>query len=548
MAQRVKAREKEPTPELLVELRAPGMTPLLRAGAGGLASSLRALLLRKSPSSPWPAPVPLGPGLATVTPTSVRLSWGEEPPEKTLEFLFRESFRLRASEGLIDLPGTYAPGGPPPSVEVAVALQDALKLTFLQHGSTTKKDGTARAHTFQVDEREVQVEFQPYASYVHQEAWKQVAEAVEQGSTTLAGWAYPGAAERHIGLRVTKMEYTAAEALCACFALVGCLSYKVPLTRGGAVVALAPVDFVRFAELRPRLTPDALGKVSVAGASDAVLAVELALRMEGRRRGERALGTAEAFSLRTLPWARQQKSRAGVLRSGGLENKVLDAYDTAARELPSRVKVLASPSAGAKAARGKQGPAGFFVAGSALRAFIAENLASGLPWFTGFATATDTSSSQRRFLHYFRSQDNLGALFPEERKGLIAMLQHLDEAEQVLVESVHVALRQRFGAIAEETKGNPVAMKNRMNGERERWRLAFAGAKTLDQVRAALADLWSRAGPNSALKEGWKSILPLLRAERWRAARDLALVALASYQSQGASAEHEDADPSSDSE
>lgn len=109
------------------------------------------------------------------------------------------------------------------------------------------------------------------------------------------------------------------------------------------------------------------------------------------------------------------------------------------------------------------------------------------------------------------------------------MLPHLEEAERMLVESVHVALRQRFGAIADENKGNPVAMRNRMNGERERWRLAFAGAKTADQVRGTLADLWSRAGPNRALQAHWKDVLPLLRAEHWRAARDLALVALASY-------------------
>jgi CRISPR-associated protein Cas8a1/Csx13 len=536
MAKPVKTHAKREAPELLVPLHAPGMTALLKAGAGGLASSLRSLLLREAPRSSWPAPVPLGPGSATVAPGSIRLAWGGKPPEQTLEVLFRESFRLRAPEGIIDLPGTYAPGGPPPALPVAVALQEALKLTFLQHGKTTTKEGTPQVHTFSLDEQELRLEFQRYSGFVHQEAWKEVAEALERGSTSLAGWAYPGAAERHIGLRVTKMEYTAAEALCACFALVGCLSFKVPLTRGGALVALTPTDLVRFAELRPRLTPVELGKVSVAGASDAVLALELALRMEARLRGERALGTAEAFSLRTLPWARQQKSRSGVLQAGGVPEAVLDAYDTAARELPSRLKVLAAPAPRGKAA-GKPGPADFFVASSTLRAFLADNLASGRRWYEGFATATDDSGPKRRFLHYVRTQDNLGALFPEERKGLIAMLPHLEDAEQVLVESVHQALRQRFGAIADETRGNPVARKNRWNAERDRWRLAFAGAKTLEQVRATLADLWSRAGPNRALQERWRDVLPLLRSEYWRAARDLALVGLASYQGQGTGAD-----------
>jgi CRISPR-associated protein Cas8a1/Csx13 len=534
MAKAVKARAGAEVPALLISLHAPGMTPLLKAGAGGLAASLRSLLRRQAPQAAWSSPVPVGPGSATVEPTAIRLSWGGQPPEETLKALFHESFRIREPEGLMDLPGTYEPERPP-RLEVAVALQEALKLTFLQHGQTTTKEGAAQVRSLSVDERELRLAFQPYSGFVHQKAWSEVARALSRGSTSLAGWAYPGAAERHIGLRVTKMEYTAAEALCACFALVGCLSYKAALVRGGALVAFAPSDLVRFAELRPRLTPRKVEEVSVTGISDAVLCVELALRMEGAL-GARALDTAEAFSLKVVPWARQQKSRGGVLREGHFPERVLTLYHEAVSHWPHRLTVLALPDAKGKQGKKAQEPSAgnFFVAASALRGFVSDNLAEGRPWYAGFATATVTSGAKRRSLHTFRTRDNLGALFLHERKGLIAMLQHLEEAEQALVESVHVALRQRFGAIAEENPANPTARKNRMNAERDRWRLAFAGAKTQDQVRGALADLWSRAGPNRALQARWKDILPLLREQHWRAARDLALVALASYQGKGA--------------
>jgi CRISPR-associated protein Cas8a1/Csx13 len=85
-------------------------------------------------------------------------------------------------------------------------------------------------------------------------------------------------------------------------------------------------------------------------------------------------------------------------------------------------------------------------------------------------------------------------------------------------------------------------MRNRFRGERERLRLAFAGAKTPDQVRAALADLWSRGGTNRELQASWEQVLPLLRPERWQVARDLALVALASYQGASKDEEAEDAE------
>ena len=112
------------------------------------------------------------------------------------------------------------------------------------------------------------------------------------------------------------------------------------------------------------------------------------------------------------------------------------------------------------------------------------------------------------------------------------MTAHLDSAEQALVHSVHVALRQRLGAIADECSGNTTQMYKRFENERDRWRFAFAGAKTHPQIRSALADLWSRGGPNKELQQQWQQVLPLLRPEHWQAARDLALIALASYQSE----------------
>ncbi len=169
------------------------------------------------------------------------------------------------------------------------------------------------------------------------------------------------------------------------------------------------------------------------------------------------------------------------------------------------------------------------MAASALRGFVTDNLAEDRLWYAGFATAT-TAGKKPRYIHYYRDvkdKKGLGALYPEEQKGLLVILDRLEDAERTLVRSVHTALRQRFAQIAEDSQGNSATMKNRFKGERDRWRLAFAGAKTVDQIRGALADLWSRASANKDLREGWERVLPLLRSERWQAARDLALVALA---------------------
>jgi CRISPR-associated protein Cas8a1/Csx13 len=245
-------------------------------------------------------------------------------------------------------------------------------------------------------------------------------------------------------------------------------------------------------------------------------------RLRGRRPG---VAATHGTVFRGTPWARQQKNRVAALTATSFPDAILDTYGTLVRDLPPRLRLRAADSEDDDAEDG----AGAFVTTSALRGFLANNLASGRPWYAGFATAT-TAGRKPRFIHYFRARDrkNLGALWSEERKGLIDMVGKLDHAEEVLVRSIHTAIRQRFGRIAEESS-NPTARANRWDGERERWRLAFWGAKTPNQIRAALADLWSRAGTNRELQERWREILPLLRPDKWQVARDLALVALASY-------------------
>lgn len=506
-----KKKNSEPASPLVIGLADPGLTPMLRAGLGGLAASVRAHALETKQA--WPGPVRVGPGVVFVEPRTVRIEWGEAAPIETLRALFEASFRVSPA-GIIDLPGTYDPSSPP-SIELAAVLQDGLKRTFLQHGKTTKKRGPLMTATLEVDGVPGTFAFQPYESFVHQSAFEDVETARAKGSVTLAGWANPGAVARHIAVKATELRYDAGAALCACFAIVGCLSYQVPRTAGGALVIPEPDHLVRFARTRPRLTPRDVRNAYIAGPGDGILAVHLALRMDDLARQEGGIAAVSGVQFKAMPWASQQKTRYGVVSPGAFTDYELDLYDECTKTLRSQLRVRKSDGT-------------VFGVASALRGFIAENLASHAPWYRDFATATDGGPEGRR-IHYYRERDNLGALFTEEREGLIAMLNHLEAAELALVRAVHAALRRRFGAIADETHGNPATRKNRWTSERDRWRHAFAGSKTPDQIRAALADLWSRAGRNEELQEHWEAVLPLLRPTHWKTARDLALVALASY-------------------
>ncbi len=533
--------------ELAIGLGDPGMTPLLKAGLGGMAASLWAMLRRENPSAPWPSPVSIHGGKALVEPRRVVLKLEDGNWDGFLRTLFESVFRISEPWGIIQLVGGADPGTPPPQ-EVMAALQTGLERTFLQLGKTRKKSGRPKELTFRIDDAPITFMVQGYRSYSHQTGHINVLKALKNGTTRLASWVQPGAVQRHIAFSETKYEYSAGQALCALFAIVGCFSFPVTRRNAGALVIPEPSDLVLFARMRPRLTPQRVQDVHVTGTADAILAVHLALRMAGISRSESGIASTLGITLRATPWAQKQKSRVSVLLPQSISEKDLDVYDAVSRKLPTRIR--ASSPGGCQVKDDVRSDddepveGGYSVLTSSLRAFVTENVALGRKWHTDFATATD-GARRPRFIHYYRDREGkgLGALYSDEMEGLIAMLDYLEDAEKAIVESVHVALRQRFGRIAEENKDDPVAMKNRFDSERERWRLRFVGAKTHDQIRTALADLWSLAGPNRELQERWPLILPLLRAENWKVARDLALVALASYRGQESEDDGESREP-----
>jgi CRISPR-associated protein Cas8a1/Csx13 len=227
------------------------------------------------------------------------------------------------------------------------------------------------------------------------------------------------------------------------------------------------------------------------------------------------------------PWASQQKSRVATIHVPPGDDRLLDRYERAASHLRTRIKTrVVKETTGKGKGKVTTERQESFRTDSIVRPLIAENLALGRTWYAGFIklmTKINPGTDKP-----FRDQ----LTYPEERKGLHAMIgdeKMWDETgERMVVQAVHEAMRMRYGQIADENKGKPAAMKNRMKGFRERLRLDLAGAKTEALVRFALMDLFSRGGNNSVLREGWQQVLPIIRKD-WHLVRDLALLALVSY-------------------
>ena len=535
----VKAKKPPPPRGLTLKLHAPGMTPLHRAGLGGLAATLAALDRRikrgRVPDEQIPVNTEGGEAWA-VTPHAVTLAWGDPAAAGAyLEALFAFAFQI--VDGLIDLPGTYRDEQ---SRAVRAELQHGLTLSMLQHG----------AHRTLADERTefldvtgdgsppLGVDFRPCGSFLHQEFFTELTTPKKARLGPLTATAVgapsafnPGAVKRHEAHGATEIKRPAGEVLCTAFAVVGCLT--LPVNRGVGVLLVPDVtDLKRFARVRPRLTPTAPRDCRIAGPADGALQAVVRVRAKGLGRKLAPAGFAGVHAMRLRPtqWNEKQKSRVDALFVPNVEpgdgggdsgDDALAKFDRALRHLPRTLRVKAKPeTAGRGANARKRVRAEAYFIDSLVRPLVADNLAQNRRWYAGFG---DLAREHHSSLTY-------------EREGLHAMATDpamTADDELQLIAAVHQAISQEFGKIAAEGGGGGItqAVKNRWNRYMERARLALVNAKTEDQTRAALSLMLARAGSNKHLRDGEdrRRVHGLLFGPDWRRCRDLGLFALSSY-------------------
>jgi CRISPR-associated protein Cas8a1/Csx13 len=551
---------KPPSPDhLTMNLFAPGMSALHRAGLGGLACTLKAMERQFKdgllPKTKLPAPFVDDVPPWVMDEQTLTLHFGKpENAGNYLKKLFGFAFGIR-KDGLISLPGQY---DAEPAAAVLADLQAGFTLTFLQHGrvrALAKEPTTVSYDPENEGVPGVVVQYKQCSGFKHQKGWEEFIDkngCLSAGPIKVDGPLSPGTVVRHVAFTGdTGAEDPPERMLPLYFALVGCLS--LPVNRGVAALLVPDVtDLTEFVYDRPAMTPTTATECQIGNAADAAFRAQVRVRKNARRTAEvhlrakkslagSALPGCYAMTFMPTPWASQQKSRVATILIPPGDDRVLDRYERAASHLRARIKTrIIKEATGKGRARITTERQESFRTDSIVRPLIAENLALGRKWYAGFSllmTKTNPATGKP-----YRDQLN----FPEERKGLHAMIADKgmwdETGERLVVQAVHEAMRMRYGQIADENQGNSAAMKNRMKGFREKLRLDLAGAKTEVLVRFALMDLFSRGGSNGVLREGWQKVLPIIRKD-WRLARDLGLLALVSYAGKGLDENENQAEP-----
>ena len=522
-----------PPDHLEVSLFDPQMDLLLRAGLGGLATTLQ--WIERSIQSdqydedeipeswvdegvPW-----------NLNSDKIRFNFAD--PEK-VEDVFKPIFRIAfgLNERTIDLPTTYI-GKQPQSVRIN--LQRGLLLTFLQHGKTRAGGKSDVTKSIPIEDNQFELTFREIDWYKHQDGYQDLVDkksgTLSKKTAELPGTLYPGAAVRHNGFAgQTKYEGSVPQLLAAYFAPIGTLA--LPINRGSAVLLVPDVqDLQLFAVNRRKITPQSYRDCLIGSSGDAVLQLYARLRGDDTQQ-KLAVASVTAFVFRPTAWATQQKSRVAADKIEPLDARQLEIFRYAKdyfapRKASRKVTEKSGKGNTAKSIEREE----FFWSDSIVRPLIADNLAHRRDWFVGFTKLfVDRDPANGK---PFRDR------LPFERTGLISMINAdvWDKSGQMaLVGAVHHALRGRYGQIASETANQKAAMQNRFRSEYDRWRLAFSGAKTADQFRHSICDLFSRVPANKELQANWIDVLPWLDESGWQHARDLALLALASYQGKGA--------------
>lgn len=529
------ADDEPPAVEMELKLHAPGMTSLHKAGLAGLYITLRAFdkLQETIDGLSW-----------TLEPQRVVLRWTPGKLKAAFTELVEKSFWLE--DGFVRLAGLEADRAM--SLEQQHHLYTALLNSFLQFGPHRPTD-SKRTLTYEVDDKTFWIQdFAPLKSIRQHAAPKDFVDDAGNFRETVeaASWLFPGAAQRHQIHSNTKLNETPAGALLLLFAPVGVVYYTIRSRAKGRKARLALLvpeinDLALYAQVRRAVAAQGVVELTASSASDAALRL-LVTTAANRTSNEFARIFGRNFVCRVITfgivgWNEKQKSRtfARSVVSGRLPG--LEQYRLADAIFKNRWQQV-------QAKVDRKGntiePERFFVTTFSARELIADNIAQGRAWYHDIATYL-AQKETREQLYY-------------ERKELAAMVENAkafdDERERLFIRVCHESWRRRLGKLGQRAANENANFSSLVKKEMEKWRTALARSKNAETVRETVVDFWSRAGHIVELEgDGLLKLLPLFGEKHWRKSRDLALLALISYQPQNAEeAEAIDADAEKEGE
>jgi CRISPR-associated protein Cas8a1/Csx13 len=571
--------------ELTWRLSDPGMDLLERAGLAGLYMALRAAAETETSLAPltWRAD--------DVTADSVTVRWcGAAKPA----FLRLMEWSWQVREGVLYLPALHG-AKDAATLQNRVTLHNGVMRTFLQHTNVQPKGEPVTRIITLDENREIEVRYQPPIIRPPKNRkdkdnddsepikllrpWSDVEDLFTSAGefrlrAGLSSWAFPGIGGRY-GLEKKGKAWNGSPSAAILLMLTPtvCLYLRLPRTEtkikdkkvwveNWVTVVPDVRNLQEFAEKRPRiaLNPD---YVDVASLGDAAMYF---LARYATDKPRRSLQTAcRAVAMGKVSYYANQSVRKSVLDVSA-EERQLKRYRVLHRELRNTYVALKSEAAAnttaVKSKRSAKKPAkppesapkaaGFFKLPAA-RGRIADNLIAGRAWYADLAMPTTWDRENLENLRKRNKEMNdrdggnrptspemilFGALC-YQRSNLMKLIVE-DEMwdnphDQCFLEAFWETLARLYflERKAVEERGGSRTPEDRMNDLNEKTRRDLMQAKTRILLRKTLAEFFAKPAKLARSETLCAKVAMVWRTidSDWRKGRDLALLALITYQS-----------------
>lgn len=526
--------------EMKLKLNAPGMTSLHKAGLAGLYMTLKAFDKKQEEIE----------GLQwELEDKQITLHWTDDKPKGAFEKLAKKSF-------WIDDEGFYSFAGLPidnSDIERKYILYKALNSCFFTHKPSFPK-GSPLTKFYQIgdmDDNKIRriSNFSPIlVAKPHKDIVNKFIDSkgIFKDEIEVKGWLYPGGVERHSGLsKATVWKETAKMALVLLYAPVGVIFYELrsrntetqKKARWASVIPeITSLEF--YATVRKSIARQGVLSLTANSSADAVLRFFLAVATNQNLREMKHLSkllksrneisnpqetNENKFRCRVIThgevkWDAQNNVRTGMQIVSYDKLQGLDNYYLADSIFENSWQRTAQKS-------DIENEEEFYINIYSIRELIAENTTHNKPWYYGLSQYLSDKKIRTQIIRYER--EKIGTMVEKANFN--------DENKKFFISVCHKSWEMRLGRLGQRSKDENLGddgFRRLVKNESEKLRTSLLRCKTPAMLREKVIDFWTRAGTNRLLQnEGFNRVLPFFSEENWRETKDLALLALISYQS-----------------
>lgn len=460
--------------ELVLSIFDPNTLLPHRAGIAGLALALSAI-------APTHAFVQW-----EVMEDTVKLRW-EGSDLEAIKWLLEQTYR--SDQGYLEVPALKL------DEQGRYIFTEGVMSTFLQHSKQRNRE-KAVPLTFLVedDKPEIRIDYRPVIDCYYTRDFKEAfnSKGTFKPEIPLKGHHLPGLVECFVNGAYVE---SPTGFLALLFLPLACGYYQLPGYRSALVIPEVR-NLKEWVNLRRKMPGRTYRSFRSSSAGESALHFLLQEKLVEDSQQFR-IDYCEVYQLGNQPWDNNQSYLKQAVYRVQVSDQVLGLYEVAARLLPPRVKL-------------KQDGNGTWLAESKVLAWISDNLIANKVWYSGFFE--------------FRKATTI---YPEDRRGLVVMSEHLTPDEQVLFNAVQGAFSAYLHDQIQQAQKQGRPLDYGQVTDKVIYRFQRPG--TQQQFATALVKFMSDFRSSAARGAGLQISSWLHREENWRKARDLTLLAIATY-------------------